>query len=1088
MFFAGWFSRYFLALSVFGIACTVLAPFAGAQTYSPNGCSSYVPGPGDTIVCNNTFPASTSGVQTPQNNTGNNGVTVNIDSTSVRSINGSTVGIGSGSTVNNAGSLNTQSFTYGYGISFGANGRSQAGGNTAINSGSITTAGSNASGIVVRATAATAASNSITNSGSITTSGSSASGIFITSTRSADTITNSGTISTSGASSPGIEVTKTGSTISITNEASGVIKASGSGSVPVFVNGAAIIDNSGMICAGSVSGGNCTSSGNAANAIQLSNSYNTTRTTLTNNAGGSIISPNGSAIVSSNAGVDITNSGTIAGANTAIQFYSGASSVNNTLTLKTGSTTSGAILFNPYGTSETLTFSGFTGSNFNNTISGLNAINALNSTTVTLTNSSGYSLVGGAINVDGTSALSISGGIYDQAAPAGQSSITKTGAGILTLSGANTYTGATAINAGTLQAGAINTLPSTTVVTVASGAVFDLNGFSQTIASFSGAGNTTLGAGSLTFGSANDSTLYSGVMSGTGGLNKNGSGTFTMSGANTYTGTTNINAGTVSLTGSLASPTNIASGAVLMGTGIINGVVSNAGLIAPGLTGTVGALTINGNYVGQNGNLFTRIAGTPSAPTSDQLILSGSNSVASGTTFITAIDQGGLGAPTSGNGILLVDARNGALTQAGAFTLAQRVASGAYEYNLYRGGVNGSAGQSWFLRTEMPVQPAASISPTPTPTPTPVPTPPTPAPTPAPLPEPTAASNPIPRAAPPADPTSTAPPPVAAAVPEIPSYRVETTVYPALPVAQRLYTFSMVDTLDQRRGSLGQQSVSNALPSGGWGRVTGSVGSLNNSGPDGFGLSFNQGFLQTGLDLLGVESSFGKTFAGFFIAAGQASSTSSTMLRGMTGQSNLTGYSAGLYVTHFNSTGLYADTLIQGTRFVNARATSVVGTGINSDGWSGSASLESGWRFSPTTTSYIVPQIQAVVDTFSLSSADDPFGAISFPSQTYLRGRLGLLVGNRFSGSDPKKPIDVWVRANVWNVFNGAAKTQFATLSNADPVIFNTQYGSSWLGVDAGVTAQLSKQSALYANGGYDYGFGLSRQAFTGRLGLQVQW
>jgi hypothetical protein len=38
------------------------------------------------------------------------------------------------------------------------------------------------------------------------------------------------------------------------------------------------------------------------------------------------------------------------------------------------------------------------------------------------------------------------------------------------------------------------------------------------------------------------------------------------------------------------------------------------------------------------------------------------------------------------------------------------------------------------------------------------------------------------------------------------------------------------------------------------------------------------------------------------------------------------------------------------------------------------------------------------------------------------------------------------------------------------------------------VTAQLSKQAALYANAGYDYGFGLARQAFTGRIGLQAQW
>lgn len=324
---------------------------------------------------------------------------------------------------------------------------------------------------------------------------------------------------------------------------------------------------------------------------------------------------------------------------------------------------------------------------------------------------------------------------------------------------------------------------------------------------------------------------------------------------------------------------------------------------------------------------------------------------------------------------------------------------------------------------------------------------------------------------------------------EIPSYRVETDVYPALPVAQRLYTFSMVDTLDQRRGNLGQQIMGDAVPNGGWGRVNGSAGSIHNSGPDGLALSFNQGFLQTGLDLFGLTySGGGKTLTGFFIAAGQASSSSSTPLRGTTGQSGLSAYSLGLYATHFEPNGLYADALIQATRFINGRSSSVVGTAISSDGWSGSASLEAGWRLT-FNAAYVVPQAQIVADTFSLSGASDPYGTIIFPSQTYLRGRLGLMAGNRFrSSDDDQKTIDIWVRANVWNVFNGDAKTQFATSTRLDPVMFSTAYGSSWLGLDGGVTAQLSKQSALYANAGYDYGFGLARQAFTGRIGLQAQW
>ncbi len=117
--------------------------------------------------------------------------------------------------------------------------------------------------------------------------------------------------------------------------------------------------------------------------------------------------------------------------------------------------------------------------------------------------------------------------------------------GVFTLSGANTYGGATNINAGTLRVGAANALPTLTAVTVASGAVFDVNGVNQTIGSLSCAGDTTLGAGALTTGGDNSSTTYSGTISGSGGLTKQGSGVFTLSGANTYGGATNINAGTL---------------------------------------------------------------------------------------------------------------------------------------------------------------------------------------------------------------------------------------------------------------------------------------------------------------------------------------------------------------------------------------------------------------------------------------------------------------------------------------------------------------------------------------------------------------
>jgi fibronectin-binding autotransporter adhesin len=127
----------------------------------------------------------------------------------------------------------------------------------------------------------------------------------------------------------------------------------------------------------------------------------------------------------------------------------------------------------------------------------------------------------------------------------GTGSLVQSGAGTLTLTGANTYTGSTTLSAGTLALGAANRLADTTALSVNSGATFNLAGFSETVGSLAGAGNVTLGAGTLTAGGNNTSTTFSGVLSGTGGFTKSGTGTLTLTGANTYTGPTTISAGTL---------------------------------------------------------------------------------------------------------------------------------------------------------------------------------------------------------------------------------------------------------------------------------------------------------------------------------------------------------------------------------------------------------------------------------------------------------------------------------------------------------------------------------------------------------------
>ncbi|HAT39005.1 hypothetical protein [Polynucleobacter necessarius] len=111
---------------------------------------------------------ATAGVISPTNITQGNGVSVTINSGTTYIVVGSTIGLGSNATVNNSGTLNTSSFFNDYGISAGANGRPQAGGNSLNNlsGGQIITAGGNAAGIYVSATNASSTANTLSNVGS----------------------------------------------------------------------------------------------------------------------------------------------------------------------------------------------------------------------------------------------------------------------------------------------------------------------------------------------------------------------------------------------------------------------------------------------------------------------------------------------------------------------------------------------------------------------------------------------------------------------------------------------------------------------------------------------------------------------------------------------------------------------------------------------------------------------------------------------------------------------------------------------------------------------------------------------------------
>jgi autotransporter-associated beta strand protein len=171
--------------------------------------------------------------------------------------------------------------------------------------------------------------------------------------------------------------------------------------------------------------------------------------------------------------------------------------------------------------------------------------------------------------------LMISGAIVDNAG----FNVLNVGAGaggtgeviVSAASGTNTYTGNTTITRGTLKLGADNTLPTGTTLDIDTGnaaenSIFDLNGFNQTVGGLQRT-NTGGGAGGaiITNSGAADKTLtinqsatttFNGIIQ-DGPTNKviidkDGTGSLTLTGPNTYTGTTTVSEGTLGAAGANA--------------------------------------------------------------------------------------------------------------------------------------------------------------------------------------------------------------------------------------------------------------------------------------------------------------------------------------------------------------------------------------------------------------------------------------------------------------------------------------------------------------------------------------------------------
>jgi autotransporter-associated beta strand protein len=167
--------------------------------------------------------------------------------------------------------------------------------------------------------------------------------------------------------------------------------------------------------------------------------------------------------------------------------------------------------------------------------------------------------------------------------------------GTVILGGANTYDGSTTIaNGMTLKLGAASVIPDGSTVTLSGASTtFDLNGFDETIGSLSSTVASTVSLGAKTLTLSNGRSTFAGSITGTGSFIKNGTSATpqTLSGVNTYSGNTFVNAGTLKL----GLPNALSTSPII--------VTNGAKLDPTNQSPTILALSGNGNVVNNFGTL-----------------------------------------------------------------------------------------------------------------------------------------------------------------------------------------------------------------------------------------------------------------------------------------------------------------------------------------------------------------------------------------------------------------------------------------------------------------------------------------------------
>jgi len=320
----------------------------------------------------------------------------------------------------------------------------------------------------------------------------------------------------------------------------------------------------------------------------------------------------------------------------------------------------------------------------------------------------------------------------------------------------------------------------------------------------------------------------------------------------------------------------------------------------------------------------------------------------------------------------------------------------------------------------------------------------------------------------------------------------------ALPALALRYGWAMLGNLHERVGEEEQLRSRNDLReddtfNGSWARVIGETGDVDGDrrGIYGKGPSYDYDILalQVGLDVYAQEHDNGqRDHSGLYLGYGRITSDVTHYNGIKAGRDEVKGPSLGLYWSHFWDQGQYLDAVWQGT-WAKATSRSAGSFDLNHSGFGWAGSLEGGYPFHKDSQVF-EPQAQVIYQTIDNGDSQDSAALVRYRNMDSLAARLGFRWANTWTLEPTSEGIrrlfTGWLRLNLWREFKGQPITEFSSAYGYIP--FQANIRGTWWQLNGGMTWQLGRKTSLYANLGYQRGFGRSFNAWDGKLGVRWNW